>query len=232
MHRPRYAIYYAPAQRSKLWELASQWLGRDAYTGENLARMLVPAISDVDIDRLTSSPRHYGFHATLKAPFELAPDATAASLVEFARAFAARQRPFDVALAPASLGWFLALRLVQSSPEMTDLHTACVREFDPFRAPLTEGDINRRKKANLTETQEARLLEWGYPYIFDEFRFHMTLTGGIQDEALRERILGVLQQIFPETRERVDGVALYQQPDRESAFTIVERFEFGAPTSS
>ena len=68
----RYAIYYAPAAEDELYRAASAWLGRDVYTDTPLVRPAIAGMESLDLDALTSDPRHYGWHATLKAPFELA----------------------------------------------------------------------------------------------------------------------------------------------------------------
>lgn len=225
----RYAIYYAPAAGSGLWRRAAAWLGRDAVTLETLEPPRLPDLADVDVAAITADPRHYGFHATLKAPFELAEGRSEAELLAAAETFAALRSAFDAGIAPNVLGRFLAFRLTDGEAQMQDLHAACVRDFEPFRAPLSEADIARRRKARLTGEQDARMLAWGYPYIFDEFRFHMTLTGAIADDALRARVLAALREYFGADAgpHRFDAVAVFRQPDRQSMFQVMERLPFG-----
>jgi putative phosphonate metabolism protein len=229
----RYAIYYVPPAATPLWDKASAWLGRDAYAGAPRPRPGFPPLSDLDLDALTADPRGYGFHATLKAPFELAARRSEAELLAALRSFAAGQSPFEAAIAPAALGRFLAFRLQTPCPEMDALHGACVRELDAFREPLSDFDLARRRKAPLTPEQDERLIAWGYPYVFEDFRFHMTLTGQIRDEDDRERVLAVLRDHFaPETGpHRFDGVAVFKQADRDAPFVILERAGF-APTAT
>jgi putative phosphonate metabolism protein len=224
----RYAIYYTPAADDRLTRRAAAWLGRDAFTDEPLARPDLPGLAGLDLDALTADPRGYGFHATLKAPFELAPTAGEGTLLEFAERFAARQAPFEASIAPASLGRFLAFRLTAPSAEMQALHSACVRAFDPLRAPLGAADLARRRKAPLTAEQDAKLLAWGYPYVFDDFRFHMTLTGSLFDPATGERLLAALQAHFADLSgpHRFGGVAVFRQNDRSAPFHVLERFDF------
>ena len=62
----RYAIYFAPPPGSLFHTLGSRWLGRDAFTGEQLEQPAEPGLSAV-----TGDPRRYGFHATMKPPFAL-----------------------------------------------------------------------------------------------------------------------------------------------------------------
>ena len=224
----RYAIYYTPPADDALTWRAAAWLGRDAFTGAHLARPSLPGLEGLDLDALTEDPRRYGFHATLKAPFELAPGADEAALLDFAEGFAARRAPFEAAIAPAALGRFLALRLAKPSPAMQALHGACVREFDRFRAPLGDFDLARRRKAPLTAEQDARLVAWGYPYVFDDFRFHMTLTGSLPDAATGERLLAAIQAHFADLTapHRFEGVAVFAQGARAEPFRVLGRFDF------
>lgn len=230
----RYAIYYAPPEGSALWRKASAWLGRDAATGKDVARPPVPGLDGLDVGELTADPRHYGFHATLKAPFELAEGKTESELLAAAADVAAGLTPFEAAIAPAALGRFLAFRLQDGEAEMTALHAACVRDFEAFRAPLSDADMTRRRKANLTPEQDERLVSWGYPYIFEDFRFHMTLTGAIRDEQIRERVLTTLQAHFAAESgpHRFDGVAVFRQTDRQAPFDVLQRFPFRAAVAA
>ena len=59
---------------------------------------------------------------------------------------------------------------------VADLAQACVETFEPFRAPLAEEELARRRAVPLSARQEANLERWGYPYVAEDFRFHMTLT--------------------------------------------------------
>ena len=227
---PRYAIYYVPAPSDPLARRAAAWLGRDVFTGEALQRPALPGLEGLDLDALTASPRGYGFHATLKAPFELAADRSEAELLDFAERFAARQPAFTAPLAVASLGRFIALRLAETSPGMQAFHAACVKDFDTYRAPLSDFDLARRRKAPLTAEQDERLVAWGYPYLFDDFRFHMTLTDAVRDPQVSERLVAALQAHFAdlEGQHRFDSVAVFKQDDRDAPFQVLARFGFEA----
>lgn len=229
--KPRYGVYYTPRKSDPLWEKGSTWLGRDAFANEPLLRPDVEGFSDQDINELTSSPRRYGFHSTLKAPFELSEAKTEDELLEFAQAFAAKRSSFRAKISPQALGKFVALRLDYDPNEnMTELHTACVKDFEPFRASMTDADIARRRKSNLSPEQDALMLKWGYPYIFDGFRFHITQSNKIQDEDLRNRFLSALNKHYDgicDDAHLFDGIGIYKQNSRDSEFFILERFAFG-----
>jgi len=230
----RYAVYYAPAQETPIWRMASAWLGRDAYGPPPPPRPVLEELAGLDLDALTADPRGYGFHATLKAPFELAADASEAGLLALAADFATGQSPFEAVVSPAAPGPFLAFRLAHPCPAMADLHAACVRNFEPLRAPLSALDMARRRKSPLTTEQDRRLETWGYPYVFEDFRFHMTLTNAIGEDEARGRVLRALTAHFAPVSgpHRFDGVAIFRQVDRQAPFEVLERFGFGQSASA
>ena len=64
---------------------------------------------------------------------------------------------------------------------------------------------------------------WGYPYVFEDFRFHMTLTGSLPSEQ-RTVVLNILQKRFAALNLQsvsVDRLALLRQSDATSNFTIL-----------
>jgi putative phosphonate metabolism protein len=229
----RYAIFFAPRRDSTFWRWGSTWLGRDAFTGEAIAQ---PLISGIDPDRLfqvTSEPRKYGFHGTLKPPFRLAPNTTRGVLRAAVAAFAARQHPFRLGgMKVVRIGRFLALAPVPRSSAMDALAADAMRAFEPFRGPPTEPELTRRRRAGLTPRQEAMLREWGYPYVMDEFRFHMTLTGALwADEAAP--LAAAIEDRFGDTLRRpvaVDCLWLFEQNRAGAQFRAVEQHVLGAPT--
>src|SRR5262245_28649656 len=111
----RYAIYFAPAAGSPLAQFGALCLGRDVATGEAKAQPRIDGLSPERWQTLTASPRRYGFHATLKAPFHLAEGRTREGLVDQLERFANLQRPFDApGLRVARIADFLALVLSES----------------------------------------------------------------------------------------------------------------------
>lgn len=223
----RYAIYYMPDPASPLWSLGSSWLGRDAMSGQVLQRPRLPALATVNVDRLTAGPRRYGFHATLKAPFEAASGAAEKDLLESLDAFSGDRSPFDIRLQVAALGDFLALCLAEPCESMDQLHRDCVCDFDLYRKPISAEDLARKRRARLTPDQDARLQHWGYPYIFEDFRFHMTLTSRIAGKVSQGPIRMALEELFApyvDSPSRVEGIALFGQVDRDAPFNVVQWF--------
>jgi putative phosphonate metabolism protein len=181
----RYAIYAAPARAHPLWAMAAGWLGRDAESGAETIGPLPDRLTPASWQTIVAEPRRYGFHGTLKPPFALASGTTLHDLSNRLAAFAAAATPVPpVALDMAALGPFLALMPSRTCPALHALADRAVVEFDDFRAPAQPEELARRRAAGLTPVQEAYLQRWGYPYVLDQFRYHMTLTGAL-DQAER-----------------------------------------------
>src|SRR6201993_4081545 len=206
---PRYAIYYAAERGSTLDRFGTQLLGYDAWTGGDLPFPDGITEAAPDWREGASDPRKYGFHATLKAPFALAPGRTEAEFVAACAAFAGEPHAIPC-FRPVvdSISGFIAVIPVERSLPLEQLAADCVTAFDPFRAALTMRDRARRNPEKLTERQRDYLDRWGYPYVMEEFRFHMTLTGRL-DLPMRERGVWVLRDRFAATgltRLAVDAI--------------------------
>jgi hypothetical protein len=101
------------------------------------------------------------------------------------------------ALEPAVelISGFVAIVPTTASPALDRLAAACVNVFDRFRVPMTPPERARRAAAGLSQSQTANLDRWGYPFVFEEFRFHMTLTGRVGPDR-RAAIHTLLQDAF------------------------------------
>ncbi|HLG79936.1 MAG TPA: DUF1045 domain-containing protein [Bradyrhizobium sp.] len=221
---PRYAIYYASPRGATLDRFGTELLGYDAWTGEDLPFPDGVTEAVPDWRDITSDPRKYGFHATLKAPFALAPGRTEAELVAACAGFAGEPRAIP-AFRPVtdSISGFIAVIPAGRSAQLEALAADCVTAFDCFRAPLTERDRARRNPAELTERQRDHLDRWGYPYVMDEFRFHMTLTGRL-DASRRGSVLTMLRKRFAAIAVdslSVDRIALFRQDAADARFRII-----------
>lgn len=221
----RYAIYYTPP--APLADFGAVWLGWDVRTGKALP------IPSPRIEALTRGPRRYGLHATLKAPFRLAPDTTEDALWSELAAFAAQQPAIllPAGLRLATLDGFPALIPAGDNPALTDLAAGIVRRFDHHRAPLTPEDRARRQPDRLSQPQRALLERWGYPFVMEEFRFHLTLgarLGPAEGDAvigsLRLHLAPFLPLPFP-----IESLTLAGE-DREGRFHQIARMPL-APAS-
>ena len=221
VRRMRYAIYFVPTSDDPLWDFANRWLGRDPETG---------AVFDCDL-AVVADPRRYGFHATLKPPFALAPDKNEADLVAAMAEFARGTAPFDVPnMRVAKLGRFLAIVPGTHAPALHALADACVRDFDTFRAPADEAELAKRRKGGLSAREDEHLARWGYPYVFDTFRFHMTLSGRL-DDATATRLEAELSAVADDMLKRplaVREIALFAEPEAGADFALTRRFRLGS----
>lgn len=227
----RYAIYFAPLADSDLTCFGDRWLGRNAESGKAVPQ---PVLDGLDADRLralTQAPRHYGFHGTLKPPFQLAAGCDVDDLRRAMAGFASQQAAFRIAaLRLREIGDFLALVPARPAPALSRLADACVTEFDAYRAPPDTAELAKRHAAGLTPRQAELLARWGYPYVLDEFRFHLTLTGPIADQEERIRVANLLQPLVAPLLEQpvpVREFSLFHQPDRAAPFRLIQRLAFG-----
>jgi putative phosphonate metabolism protein len=189
----RHAVYYTPPPGA-FADFGAGWLGWDVAQGARVPRTL-----DVEgAEEITATPRRYGFHATLKPPFRLAEGRDAADLrAAVAEVAAASPAIRGARLHLQRLGPFLALVPATDHAPFSRLADAMVRELDAFRLPPSDAEVTRRRAAGLSPAQDAHLLRWGYPYVFEEFRFHMTLSGKI-DPATADRVEAALAPVLAE----------------------------------
>ncbi|AWM03712.1 DUF1045 domain-containing protein [Bradyrhizobium amphicarpaeae] len=221
---PRYAIYFAAGRDNPLSRFGAELLGYDASTGNELpfphdALHVAPDWRDISAD-----PRKYGFHATLKAPMALAPSRTEAELIAACAAFAGKARPLPL-IRPVvdSISGFIAVIPAEPVETLQQLAADCVRDFDSFRAALSAEDRVRRRPEKLSERQRDYLDRWGYPYVMEEFRFHMTLTGRLDAER-RGPILEMLRGKFAALKLatlEINRIALFKQDDAKARFRII-----------
>lgn len=189
---PRYAVYFAPDRHSPWRTFGAHWLGRDEYDNSALPHPELAEMSPGELAVITQEPRRYGFHATLKAPFHLTPGVDEAALVKRLATLALSLKPLALGpMRPAFLGHFMAL--VPAAPPATlfALAAACTEKLDDLRAPLQAAELVRRHTAPLDAREAELLARYGYPYVLDRFKLHMTLTGALEP-AMAERVFNVL----------------------------------------
>ncbi len=225
---PRYALYYAPPAESALWRFGCDVLGYDAECGADTPPLALPGLEPGLWQEMRRKPAGYGFHGTLKAPFHLAPEYDEAALVAAVTAFANSCQPFELpALELRALGSFFALVPSAPVPDMNALARRAVLDLDRFRAPLSDADRARRNVHQLTPRQRVLLEAHGYPFVLEEFRFHMTLTGAMDaDESAQ--LCHALAEAYARSSAcapvRVQDVALFVQHAPQTRFRLMRRF--------
>ncbi len=232
----RFAIYCAPNVNSAWWKFGSAWLGRDAISSDSTAHRNHGELDSQFIHRITATPRRYGFHATLKAPFQLSAGRVAQHVYLQAETLAASLRP--VRLPPPRLqviDGFVALGFDRedaasraASAAANAIAAQCVSCFDNLRARPDAVEIARRQAAGLSARQACLLAQWGYPFVFDEFRLHFTLTERL-NPADQERVIDALSPAVAALGAEpfmLDALSIYLQPSPAEPFVAVRRYGF------
>jgi hypothetical protein len=227
----RYGVYYTPLPTDQLNRLGSAWLRRDAFGG---SPALLPASLAATVPSTAiSAPTRYGLHGTLKAPMRLRQDHSRDDLISALDAFAGRHRPITAGpLRVRTLGPFVALMPEAPLQAINDLAADAVRVFEHFRAPLNEAELTRRRSQHLSPRQVENLHNWGYAFVFDDYRFHITLTGNSQ-RADRDRIADAAKCYFADVTKspfRLDGLGLFIERQTGAPFDIIHCARLSGPT--
>lgn len=199
-----------------MWgDFGASWLGWDSRAGR-----ATPSVAP----ELTDRPRRYGFHGTIKPPFQLLGGTSGKELADALQALCADSCAVALpSLRLSRIGRFLALTAPQEQTQVSMLADKVVRDLDRFRAPLTDADLARRRSLRLTDRQEALLVTWGYPYVMDQFRFHLTLTGPVKaTEAAQDAVQAALEPLMQQPLS-VDSLSLMGEA-ADGFFHEVARF--------
>jgi hypothetical protein len=215
----RYAIYWTPAVGTPFAEFGEAWLGGFDTFG-------LPAELAA---RGAKSPASYGLHATLKAPFRLREDASVKALQAALDEFCDSGRPLHAA--PLKFGRYqrhLTLMLDGNEAEIDRLAGDCVTRFDRVRAPLSEEDRRRREVGEMTPRQAAYLEEFGYPYILDDFCFHISLAGPLEEAEIDAVEAALAMRLAPlmAAQFQIGDLTLLGEPRDGGAFETISRHLF------
>jgi putative phosphonate metabolism protein len=222
---PRYAIYFAPAHNSAWWAFGAHWLGRDEQHDTALVQPTLTKLAPDELRELTAQPRRYGFHATLKAPFSLRGEHTASDLTARLNQLADTLKPVPLGLLQvATLGDFVALVPAQVTDDLMTLAAACVTGLDDLRAPLTDIDLARRRIEHLSAREQALLQLYGYPYVLERFRFHLTLSGPVTPlvaQRVQQAVAAPVAQLNDATPLVLDRLCLFVESAPGQPFTRI-----------
>jgi hypothetical protein len=227
----RFAIYAAPRESSPWWQIWSEWLGRDAGTLTSMSPPSIPGIDPIVMRSLLKEPSRYGLHATIKAPFRLNLNVDLDELKSRTQEIALQYEPFELDLSLERLKNFFALTPVRDVHLINQLAKHVVRDLDRFRLPLNEQDIAKRRLLGLSPHEDQMLLKWGYPYVMESFRFHISLTGRLdmldegEENKVREAILKRLESLSKHPFI-MDSLCLFEEPSSGADFLMTQRFLF------
>lgn len=226
----RYAVFYTPPT-GPLAAFGASWLGWDIARGATVDH---PDLDDLNIAKITDVPRKYGMHGTIKPPFSLAAGHSLLGLQDAMAALCSEQRPVVLeGLDLTTLGRFLALCPRGDTSALNAIAATIVEHLDSFRAPLSDGELAQRRTGNLTPAQDENLRKWGYPYVMDTFRFHVTLTGKLDKQTLtkvKSTVQPVLSPLLP-APFLIDSLTLVGQR-ADGMFEEIQRYPLGRHVSA
>ena len=219
----RYGVFFTPT--GAFAAAGARWLGWDLATGQ--------PVGEPDLG-VVKRPQKYGFHGTIKPPFFLKSDR---SLTELETAFAAQCADLSAASVPRltqrRIGGFVALAPTGNTDALATLAGRVVSELDPFRTPPSDAELARRRTSKLSPAQDAHLIKWGYPYVFDQFKFHMTLSGNLKEAAaaaVLEQAKATFTPVLP-TPMIINTLTLVGER-RDGMFEQIARHTLGITLSS
>ncbi len=226
----RYAIFFSPRPDEPLAEFGRRWFGLDTETRQPVEDAWpIPT-------GLLRTPRRYGFHATLKAPFRLRKGRAEEGLLQAVEALAGELAPRELGLlVPKELGSFITLQQSLPNPAVDELAFTCVRDLDLFRQPLTEEEQDAIFGKGISRKQKGNVYAWGYPYVGSEYIFHMTLTSILAPHEIPEWKQKVLEWGMEYLAEPVTlrDLCVFAQPSAEEPFRPIARFPLtGSGTGS
>jgi hypothetical protein len=224
----RFSVYHVLEPDDPLYCLGSRILGRCLYRS-----MAVPPPWPLSSKRHRVKAAKYGFHATLVAPFKT--NEPTDKLIETLHHLAGRLRSAELGPLELSLleQGFPALVPADSTPEVFNLEKELVIGLCPFRLPPEPPELARREP--LSSRQRVLAQKWGYPYVLEEFRYHLTLGDRVPEainnpesaDFLRDSFMDQLALLLPDEllfSRSIKKICLCRQPDRESFFEIITEF--------
>lgn len=228
--RPRYAIYFAPNERTPLGRFGCHWLGRSAAELDSHPVDLPENLEQHKHQQLIEAPKHYGFHGTLKAPFELNTAYTSNDLDEALQNFAQKFPSFTIdRLKLQTIASFIALTPEEQSENLSllqSLHEELTENIDYLRAPLSDYDKNRFMARDLSTKLKENLLNFGYPFVLESFKFHLTLTSSLKKDDISSyfELLDRLTTHFRDDGFFCDRISLFRQETRTSPFLLTNEY--------
>ena len=233
MHFNRYAVYFTPPP-GPLADFGAAWLGWDPATGATVRQPGVCGLP-APLSVITATPRKYGLHATIKPPFALKEGHSLVGLRAAFSGFCDSCAPVTLErLEIARLGRFLALVPKGDQTALNSLAANAVAGLDQFRAAPSDVDLIHRRAAGLSPEHETLLKQWGYPYVMQAFRFHVTLSGKLpkaQVQGVQDALTPLLAPLI-RTPFTIDALSLMGE-DCQGMFHLIERLPLkGQPLSS
>ncbi len=226
----RYALSFSPSVSSQLFQAGSHWLGRNTYSGENISQPQVQGISADRLWELTSYARYYGLQAVIRFPFRLAAEVTLETFFEELEKFAVQQTPLVVS--PLKIDQDVGVFYLETEHlpnRLLHLTGDAVKIINRLSAPLTPSEYARLKAGILSTQEKQNLQNWGYPYVFNQYRFRIWLTSHINHTAEKEVIYSALNRYFSATCAdplMIDAISLFVENGPGEPLRFFHRFLF------
>jgi len=222
----RFAIYYLPSESNLLSNFASSWFGWNPHLGMEVSYPVWKNLN-FNIAELTSEPGKYGLHGTLKPPFPLAKQENFEELRVAILKLSRSIKKFKIpSITLRVIDGFIAIVPTIRNERIDYLAEKCVKELDDFRGPESLENIKKRRSVGLSERQENHLRRWGYPYVLDDFNFHLTMTEKLRPE-VSERVFLVLASKLESVLMApllVDKIFLCGESVENGKFKVIEKF--------
>lgn len=219
----RYAICFTPSPSEPLSLAAAAWLGRDAYSGQYTEPPCGVELGVQELSYYTAHPRRFGFHAPLKAPFALRNDVAETKLLRELMCFASNIQTFSLPkLEVGSLGNHYGFYLSQPCSVMHHLAGNVVQTFSQFADHCDLDGAQAQTTDRLSASQLTNLYRWGDPFVMEEYRFQMALTGAV-DLSAQPAVDRSMRKLFdPLLAEplRFANLALFVEEERGAPFRV------------
>ncbi len=222
----RYAIYYVPPESDHLTKFAASWFGWDVYQG---IRVNYSELSNLnyDIKEITKKPCKYGLHGTLKAPFSLAKDRTIDELRLSLSRLSSSIKKFEIPfISLRKISGFIAIVPTTQNKKLNFLAKKCLQELDCFREVESLEILNKRRSVELSSSMKQNLLKWGYPYVLNDFQFHLTMTSKLAPK-VSENVFSVLSSELSSVLNSplvISKICLFGESKIHGKFKVIEEF--------
>ena len=222
----RFAIYYVPPESDYLTKFSASWFGWDAYQGIKVNYPMLRNLN-YDLKDITSKPSKYGLHGTLKAPFFLAPNRTIDELRLSLSVLSHSIKKFEIpSICLRIISGFIAIVPSTQNESMNYLAKKCLEDLDRFREIESPDILNKRRVVGLSPSEEHYLFRWGYPYVLDNFRFHLTMTTKLTSE-VSKNVLSVLNselRVVLKAPLAISKIYLFGESKLHGRFEVIEEF--------
>jgi hypothetical protein len=124
------------------------------------------------------------------------------------------------------LGRFVALTLAKPSPEFQALADTCVTALDPHRKPEPAA-VQAARAAGRSARQRQNIERFGYPLLFEDWQFHITLTNPTAEPTLRDQAETYFDQVL-KTPRICKTLCIFQEPTKGADFILTHRLPLDA----